>query len=198
MADVNMEMINAMPEDAVILDIGANHGRYTVEMGKMRNRKVYAFEPEPKNLVKLRAAIAKSECKDYDNIEVHALALSNKVGIAKLMIQPSNPGGHSIAPALDGMKWKHKLSNSVDVAAITLDKWIEENNITRLDGIKVDVEAHEVEVIEGAQETLKKFHPLIALETHQTVDLEKLREILRGCGYTVGALQQDKGFLFRA
>jgi FkbM family methyltransferase len=198
MADVNLDLIKSMTDDAVMLDIGANHGRYTVAMGKMRNRKVYAFEPGPENLVKLREAIAKSECKDYDNIEVHGIALSNEIGVVKLMINPSNPGGHSIAPQLDGQKWKHKLSNSVDVAAITLDQWIEDNNITRLDGIKIDVEAHEAEVLEGAQETLKRFHPTIALETHQTVDLEKVRRILRECGYTVGAIAHDRGYLFRA
>ena len=191
MADVNTDMINAMPDDAVILDIGANHGRYTVKMATFQ-RKVYAFEPGPENLVKLRKAV-----ENCSNVEVHGIALSNKTDVVKLMIHPGNPGGHSIALQLDGQKWKHKLENSVEVAALPLDTWMKENNIQRLDGIKIDVEAHEAEVLEGAKETLKKFKPILALETHQTVDLDKIKRILEECGYQVGPLKHDKGFLFK-
>ena len=190
MSDVNIRMIEECPDDGVIFDIGANRGRYTVLMAQGTNRHVYAFEPEPENLRVLRQEIVKNNLR---NVEVHGLALSDHEGIEELMLVP-NTGGHSIHKVLDGMRWKHRLSNSIKVAVITLDKWCEHNDIGRVDGIKLDVEAHEVEVLRGAKETLKKYHPLIALETHQTVDLEELKTILEECGYQVPELKHDAGY----
>lgn len=189
MPDVNLDMIISCPADAVLLDIGANHGRYTVEMAK--KGKVYAFEPSPENLKILREAV-----KDKPNVEVHHYALSDQTGIAKLMIV-GNPGGHSIHKILDGQRWKHSLENSVDVATITLDEWCEYNNIYRIDGIKIDVEAHEIEVLKGAMATLNKYKPVIALETHQTIDLQELKRVLEECGYAVPDLKHDAGFLLK-
>ena len=179
MPDKNQMMIDDCPNDAVILDIGANHGKYTTRMAKFPGRKVYAFEPSPQNIEKLKNVVG-----SCNNVEICEVALSNKNGIAKLMIV-NNPGGHSIHKPLDGKKWKHKLENSIDVKTITSDDWVKENNINRIDGIKIDVEAHEVEVVEGGMETLKKFKPIIALETHGTVDVDKLKRLLIECDYGV-------------
>ena len=192
MSDINNDMIEACPDGSVFFDIGANHGRYTVKMADRPSSKVYAFEPAPDNLVKLREAV-----KNKHNVEIHGIALSYHCGMSKLMLHPGNPGGHSIEPKLEGQKWKHKLENSIDVAVIDLDTWCQHNGITKVDGIKIDVEAHEESVLRGAQETMKKYHPLIALETHQTVDCKAIKKLLEDCGYEVEDIAPDRGYLIR-
>ena len=192
MSDLNITMIEECPDDAVLLDVGANKGNYTTKMADKPSSKVYAFEPEPENLKKLREAV-----KDRPNVEVHGVALSDHTGVDQLMLV-NNPGGHSIEKKLEGQRWKHTSANSIYVAVITLDEWCGYNDITRIDGIKIDVEAHEESVIRGGMETLKKHHPLIALETHQTVDIEKLKELLVECGYEVPEdMKVDKAYLIR-
>ena len=191
MSDINDQMIDECPTDGVIFDIGANRGCYTVRMAK-RVKEVYAFEPEPKNIEELKKAIA-----DHTNVKVHEVALSDRTGITKLMLHPGNHGGHSIHETLDGKQWKHTLENAIDVDMITLDLWCQHNGITRVDGIKIDVEAHEQQVLEGAKETLKKYHPLISLETHQTADMESIQVFLQECGYEVPELVVDKAYLLR-
>jgi hypothetical protein len=47
---------------------------------------------------------------------------------------------------------------------IQLDQWAEENNIDRLDFVKIDVDGFEVDVLEGARQTLKRFRPQIMME----------------------------------
>ena len=183
-------MIEDCPSDGVILDIGANHGKYTVQMAK-QCKKVYAFEPEPENLKKLRNAI-----RGLTNVEIHGLAIGDEVAITQLMLSPSNPGGHSIHHGLDGMQWKHSLDKTIDVSVMTLDKWCSLNSIKRIDGIKIDVEAHEVEVFRGAVKTLKKFHPRIALETHKTIDLKELKSLLHECGYDVPDMEHNRSYYF--
>ena len=189
MPDKNQMMIDDCPDDAVILDIGANHGKYTVKMAKHSNRKIYAFEPEPENIKKLR-----NSTEGFDNVEIHEIAIGDEVGITQLMLHPGNQGGHSIHHALDGMQWKHSLDKTVDVSVMTLDRWCSLNSIDRIDGIKIDVEAHEIEVIRGAMKTLKKFSPRIALETHKTIDCEELRNLLQECGYDTPELQYNNGY----
>jgi methyltransferase FkbM-like protein len=47
------------------------------------------------------------------------------------------------------------------VKKMTLDSWVERENLPRLDFIKIDIEGHEDRFIEGAKITLKKFRPYI-------------------------------------
>jgi FkbM family methyltransferase len=190
---VNDDMIDACPDGSVYFDIGANKGTYTVKMANKPSSKVYAFEPAPENLVKLREVV-----KDKPNVEVHGIAISDQCGVTKLMLHPGNPGGHSIEKKLEGQRWKHKLENSIDVAVMSLDVWCNQNAINKVDGIKIDVEGHEESVLRGAMETLKKYHPLIALETHQTIDTDSIKGILEECGYEVGEIKPDRGYLLVA
>lgn len=192
MSDLNLVMIEECPDDAVLLDVGANKGSYTIRMANKPSSKVYAFEPAPDNLKNLRETL-----KDKTNVEIHGVALSDHTGIDQLMLV-GNPGGHSIEKVLEGKRWKHTSANTIPVAVITLDEWCDYNNITRIDGIKIDVEAHEEAVLRGAKETLKKYHPLVSLETHQTVNIDKIKELLSDCGYEVPEdMKMDKAYLLR-
>ena len=47
--------------------------------------------------------------------------------------------------------------------AITIDKFVEENNIEKIDYIKMDVEGAERTILEGAIKTIKKFKPHLAI-----------------------------------
>ena len=71
------------------------------------------------------------------------------------------------------------------INATTLDNFVFENNIKKLDLIKIDVEGFEEKVIRGSKETIKKFFPkqIIAIY-HKASDLinipllESLRDII--------------------
>ena len=57
-----------------------------------------------------------------------------------------------------------------EVNVTTLDKYFsEENNLEKLDFIKIDVEGLEWKVIKGGKELIKKFRPIIVAETHRGV-----------------------------
>ncbi len=184
-------MIDACPVGAVYFDIGANHGTYTLLMSK-RGSIVYAFEPEPENLTILR-----DKTKECHNVEIHGIALSDYDGMGKLMLHPGNPGGHSMETKLNGAKYGHNLDNAVDIAVLTLDTWCQHNGITKVDGIKIDVEAHEEAVLRGALATLKKYRPLLALETHQTIDEDNIKRLLTDCGYNVTDIKPDQSYYLK-
>jgi FkbM family methyltransferase len=177
--DVNKKMI-ALANPGVFFDIGANHGMYCKAMSDVATQ-VYAFEPHPDNLKILNEAVA-----DLPNVTVEPIALSDSEGQIALYCCPANPGGHSIAePVAQVGTWSHSTDNSIEVATMTLDAYCEKHNIQQVSAIKIDVEGAEQFVLQGAKDTLKKNTIVIALETHQTIDLEAVYGILKECGYRV-------------
>jgi len=89
------------------------------------------------------------------------------------------------------MKEKCKFTGSGGASAIaegasgtlvkvtTLDRFVEANKLPRVDFIKMDVEGHELKVLEGAHETIKTFKPSLALSAyHRGDDLIKLTKFL--------------------
>lgn len=54
--------------------------------------------------------------------------------------------------------------------SITIDDFVRENNIPRVDFIKSDIEGNERKMLAGAQETLRRFAPKLALCTYHLPD----------------------------
>ncbi len=173
------EFIAALPvSGGTALDIGANHGRYTTTLARKFGR-VWAFEPHPDNIEKLSSSV-----KDELNVKIVQKAISDQSRMAFLYQSTGNPGGHSISKAVaDVETWGHNPTNFIDVEHITLDDFVEENNITNLEFMKVDIEGAEGYVFEGAKNTLKNNKLDIMLETHQTYDCNKLHNFFFDLGY---------------
>jgi hypothetical protein len=71
---------------------------------------------------------------------------------------------------------------------VTLDELVSEKSIKRLDFIKIDVERHEREVLEGGQQTLKNLKPSLVLEVGNEKikeDREKIADQLRTLDYEI-------------
>ena len=82
------------------------------------------------------------------------IALSNKTGSVDLLIPKGSKGFSNQGASLSSIKvqGEHK---SISIEAKRLDEY----NFLDVDFIKIDVEGHDHEVIEGARETIKKFKP---------------------------------------
>lgn len=186
-SDMNARMIT-LADVGVFLDIGANHGLYSVAMAEKGTR-AYAFEPHPDNINILQRTVA-----DSPNAAVVPFAISNMNGQTKMFDCPANPGGHTISDKVAGKEvWSHRLTNFRFIKTRTLDSWAREEGLIDssgdvvhpVTGIKIDVEGAEQRVLEGAAEVLMKNTCVIALETHLTVDLDAIYELLDGYGYSV-------------
>jgi len=56
---------------------------------------------------------------------------------------------------------------------------------SRIDGVKIDVQGMELEVLKGMRASLKSQKPIIALEFHHGVDREEVLGVLEACGYSI-------------
>jgi len=134
------------------IDIGAHIGKYTVLAGRyLRRGFVIAFEPCPENFKYL---MLNTKSNNIVNAKLFQLALWNEVKHIKLFVA-STSGEHSC---------KQASEKFIEVLAMPLDAVIFRMDLRDVDIIKIDVEGAEVEVIEGALNTLRRFKPHLIIE----------------------------------
>ena len=147
----------------IIFDIGANTGIYSLLSCAFNNKaKVYAFEPNH-NFVR---AILNAKNKKKYNIKINNFALSNKNGFVHF----------------DGYQIKRQ-QNLNKVKTIRLEDFIKNNKIKSVDLIKLDVELHEVQVVEGMGKYLKKYRPDFLIEVLDNNIAKKLNFLFKNLGY---------------
>lgn len=149
-----------LKEGMVVLDIGAHHGFYTLLASRKvgEKGKVIAFEPSERERNRLLSHIKLNNCK---NVLVEPFALSSKVGSENLyVVMGKDTGCNSLR--------RPNVSEDikvVEVKTITLENYLLEKGINKIDLIKIDVEGAELEILKGAGEILKdKIRPLVLCE----------------------------------
>ena len=137
-----------------IIDIGANIGNHSLFFAKFLDvKKVHSFEPCPDNVALLR----KNMSNFSDKSKIYDIALSNKDGFLPVYnSQKNNFGGFSLHRYSNGSSFVVNPS----IKVITLDSL----NLRNISMIKIDVENHENEVLEGAKQTILYNKPIIFIE----------------------------------
>lgn len=131
-------------EDDVILDIGANIGYYTTLFAAMVPKgHCHAFEPVEKIYEKL---VRNCKLNGLDaNISLNRLALGNREADSEMYTFSTLPHGHSSLSRLG-----RKDFTASTVSMITLDRYMLDNDMCKIDIVKVDAEGAEMMVLEGA------------------------------------------------
>jgi len=150
--------------DDVVYDIGANVGFYTL-IASFLAKKVYAFEPLPKNIAYLKEHIALNNRRNVEVLPFAVADVNSKVSFLE---------GSS---SLDGKIGDGKMF----VDCITLDKL----SITPPTIIKIDVEGKELELLEGGKNLLMKYKPKLFLATHNDELKSNCMEFLKKVGYEI-------------
>lgn len=178
-----MKALNHMIKNSNIsIDVGANIGITSVWLGR-NSQKVYAFEPEPKNVSRFKEQMHLNNIKNVELIEM-VVSDSSKEQILHIF---ESYGHHSLSPI--------HVSNKIDeilVKSITLDQFCHYKNIDLIDCLKVDVEGFELEVFFGSKNILKnKLVKLIIFEhgplllKKQNKNISDVISFLNSFGYKV-------------
>jgi|TARA_B110001454_G_C12698186_1_gene425384 FkbM family methyltransferase len=186
------------PETASI-DIGVYRGVYSYHLLKY-SKFVYAFEANRLLFEKLTNGF-----KKYSNIKLENLAISSSSGKDTLKIPLRNENiKHSDYEELYqlGTATIHQdndLNNqkfhTIEVNKINLDSY---NFNHRIGFIKIDVEGHELEIINGARALISKYKPNMMLEIeqrHTGLNNIKIINEVKKLGYECFILNDDYNFL---
>jgi len=148
----------------VVLDIGANIGNHTLVFATAA-KQVHSFEPIPMIHSLLQQNI---EQNNLANVTVHNLALSDTDGEATIhMVSSGNYGASSFDKRTEN-------SEAITVSQRRGDTLLSEQQIQKIDLIKIDVEAHEVYVLRGLKNTLQQHKPFITMEWNDPLTIERL------------------------
>ena len=160
-----------LKEEDWVVDAGANIGMFSLFASKKvgDKGKIFSFEPVPATQKLLKRNI---ELNGLKNVEVVPFALGEKKGELSFSIFPESLECSSGFFDNEGSR--------ETVSQTTLDAFVEENRIPRIDFIKSDVEGMERNLLAGARNTIKKFKPKLALCIyHRPDDPELLEKMIK-------------------
>jgi FkbM family methyltransferase len=145
------------PAGGTCLDVGANLGFYALSFARWvgPHGRVVAFEANPALVEHIAHDVSLNK---FDHVTLIDRPIHSRAEPVAFYISPS-PGKSSIHT--------RQVANPVQtltLTATTIDLVSQEQNWTRLDVIKLDIEGNNCNALLGARESLARFRPVIAFE----------------------------------
>jgi FkbM family methyltransferase len=141
-------------KNVFFIDVGANIGRYSLYLAKkFPTMLVIALEPDPEAYLALIKGI---QANGLSNVIALNLAAYNSNGYVTLFRKRSSTLS-SIVNQTDAFE-------VLKVRAMRMDDLVKKLNINNIDIVKIDVEGAELYVLQGLEESIKKFKPKIIIE----------------------------------
>lgn len=183
-----MACVDACRNKHCVIDIGAHIGLVTMPMSQMiaENGKVYAFEPATANRRYLEYHLRKNNIR---NVEVYPVLVGNQIKDDVPFFElNADTGMNSVVPMHHQGNFKptRKMQTTLDVFC--------REHALKPDVIKIDVEGYEIEVLQGAQETLKNNNTVIFLSVHPRHlkdlghEISELTDLINDIGYRITEL----------
>ena len=174
-----IDKAKAQGRDFVFVDIGANVGMFSLLVGSYAGARadILAFEPEPQNLKRLRFnAAANPDLR----IRILPIALGSALGKVTLEVGESDRGGTRVVAAAQG---------GVSVECRPLTDVLRDQNVARIDALKIDVEGSEDDILTAFFNTANEalWPRLLVIEDASDVWPNDLFGFLRERGYTVSS-----------
>jgi FkbM family methyltransferase len=147
-------LVGGLQKDDIAIDVGANKGGYLWSVSRaVPSGQVFAFEPQPIFFAYLRKVCPQAW---LHNVHIEPFGLSDRPGVFTLAIPGSDPT--SPAASFEEAVKSREPHQSYEVQVTTLDNYFE-NVSGHVGAIKIDVEGHELAVLRGGLNLLKKHKP---------------------------------------
>jgi len=169
----------------VFYDIGAGIGFYSCLVARL-GASVYAFEPDAKNadLIEKHAALNKLS----DQLKVVRKAVSSQTGAVNL----KSGGENRLTSHANSVVIGEASQDTIQIASVRLDDFVKE--YPRPTFCKLDVEAHESEVLQGAGFVFRFCRPKMLCELHDGQNESFVCDWLIQRGYHLSWLSGQESF----
>jgi FkbM family methyltransferase len=181
---VTIDWLRAMPPGAVLADVGANVGMYSVFAG-LRGVRVVAFEPESSNYALLNENLRLNGLGEQ--VTALCAALSDRAGVDRLYLSTADPGSscHSLGAQVGFDLKPRPAAFAQGAIALRFDELVEAGEVPSPDYVKIDVDGFEHKVIRGMERTLKagKARSLLVELNPALAEHREIRAFLETLGF---------------
>lgn len=190
--DVELRLcLSNLTDGSVFFDVGANVGMYSIAVARrFPSANIHAFEPVPSTISTFRQNMAKNGL-DNGNITLNEIALSDVNGDAYIT-SDFHSSNYITTP--------ESRFNKIPIRCMTIDNYVRDRDINRLDFVKIDVEGHEMKLAKGAEETLARLRPKVLAELNKrdfgffdrkVTDESEFIDFLAEFGYTYSVIDDN-------
>ena len=173
------------------MDVGAATGHFSILAAKTFSKaNIYPFEPSDRQRTLLSR---NAKLNGVYGLKVQSIGLWKNSDVLPFRTVGAES---SVAPA---SRFQGRLAFPEKIVVISLDEWVQQQKIGKVDLIKIDAEGAEIEILEGTQATLRRDRPRILLQAYHLRDgkrtFEPCTEFLRNFGYNIREFLPASGFL---
>jgi FkbM family methyltransferase len=167
-----------------VLDLGANVGNYTARLSQLvgATGRVLAMEPVPETFELLTSNLARFPLR---NVTLFNIAASNRIGLAGMNVPKLETGLEN--------RYMARLSDvdsKFDVLCLPVDAF---DLAAPVRFVKVDVEGHELQALQGMRNLLMRDHPVLVVEGRSA----EVAAFLAGLGYSHEQTERSPNRVFR-
>lgn len=155
-----------------VLDIGAQHGEYSILSASVRGASVSAFEPIHENCNIIRT---NAQLNGVSDLDLHETA----IGSEDAALQGRKFGSMFVRSG-PGTPRRRVWMQAKSLDSLDLSRAIGSSSVL----MKIDVEGFELQVLQGAITFIRKNSPRIIVEVDSATD-QGVRKFLESCGYLV-------------
>ena len=187
-AEINIvrDVSNALKEKNVFLDIGSSTGEFSISMAHIFPT-VIGVEPL---IHSYNQSLVHAKINNISNVRFFNIALGEKKSKTKIYFPPGANKG--IAKIISQEKTTNHIEQ--EVLMLTADDLLADNNIEKIEIIKLDAQGYEYNVLSGMKKILIDFKPIILFDQfHKKNDVPKVLEIFPR-SYKIFGLSQRKKF----
>lgn len=175
----------------IVLDCGGHIGTFTNKALERGAAKVVGFEPDPVNAEAYRRNF-KKEIAEGRVILVEQGVWDSKSKMT-LTIGTTNSGTNSLVLSVPSQ-------TTVQVGVDTIDAFVADLKLPKVDFIKMDIEGAERQALQGAGGVLSKYHPRLMIDSyHRPDDMQVLPQIIHRAwsGYSLvcGGCEMKEGHM---
>jgi FkbM family methyltransferase len=137
------------PDARLIFDVGANVGQTVAESKRQwPSARIIAFEPSPGSFRTLSTRYVDDPC-----VRLEQLALSDRRGEAPFHL--IDDASYAVNDSLHRpLMWSS--TTTIQVPVDTVDRYCAEHGIEKIDILKIDTQGHDLQVLQGARDILRR------------------------------------------
>lgn len=178
-----------VPRNGIIIDVGAHAGQFAKLFSRLVPRgTVYAFEPGAYALSILKLVV---KWKGLSNVRILRLGLSDESGSQTLHVPLKRHGTFGFGLAHLGAPTGERKTHAQKIRLSTLDLFVQEHMLHRLDFVKADIEGWEVNMLKGGLRSIRELRPSLMLEINEVAlkranaSPQQIFDLILPLGYSV-------------